>query len=74
MLKEFCDNSRQNNTCIIRGPRRRRKRRGLESLHEEITAENFTNPGKEIDFQVMEVQKAPNKMHPKVSTPKHTVM
>ena len=36
--------------------------------------ENFPNLVKEIDVQVQEAQRAPNKMDPKRPTPRHIIM
>ena len=36
--------------------------------------ENFPNLMKEIDIQAQEVQKVPNKMNPKRSTPRHIII
>ena len=37
-----------------RGSRRKRKTKGIKNVSEEIMAENFPNPKKEIDIQVLE--------------------
>ena len=36
--------------------------------------ENFPNPVKEIDIQVHEAQRVPNKMSPKRPTPRHIII
>ena len=36
--------------------------------------ENFPNPVKEIDIQVHEAQRVPNKMNPKRPTPRHFII
>ena len=36
--------------------------------------ENFPNLVKEIDMQVQEAQRAPNKMDPKKPTPRHIII
>ena len=36
--------------------------------------ENFPNLGKDKDIQVEEIQRVPNKMNPKRSTPRHIVI
>ena len=43
---------------------RRRKKRGIENIFEEIMAEDFENL-KETDIKVQEAQRAPNKLNPK---------
>lgn len=35
-----------------------RKRRGPERAFREITAENFANPGKELDIQIHEINRS----------------
>ena len=41
----------------------------IEKLFAKIMTENFPNLVKEIDIQVQEVQRTPNKVNPKRSTP-----
>ena len=57
---------------------RRRKEREreqeIEYLFEKIMIENFPNLVKEIDIQVQEVQRVPNKMNPKRLTPRHLII
>ena len=43
----------------------------IENLSEKIMKENFPNLVKEIDTQVQEAQKIPNKLDPKKTTPRH---
>ena len=46
----------------------------IENLFEKIM-ENFTNLGKEIDFQeVQEAQGVPKKLYPRKHTPRHTII
>ena len=44
----------------------------IENLFEKIMKENFPNLVKEIDIQVQEAQRVPNKLDPKRTTPRHT--
>ena len=44
------------------------------NLFEKIMEENFPNWGMEIDIQVQEAQRAPNKLHPKRTTPRHIIL
>ena len=37
-------------------------------------AENFPNLKKEIDTQILEAQRAPNKVNPKRPTPRHIII
>ena len=43
----------------------------IENLVGKIMNENFPNLAKEIDIQVKETQRAPKKLDPKRSTPRH---
>ena len=36
--------------------------------------ENFPNLAKEIDIQVQEIQRVPNKLDPKRNTPRHIII
>ena len=57
-----------------RGARRRKERaRNWKSIG-KIMKENFPNLVKEIDMQVQEAQRVPNKMDPKRTTPKHIII
>ena len=46
----------------------------MENLFQKIMKENFLNLAKEIDIQVQEAQRIPNKLDPKRTTPKHTII
>ena len=46
----------------------------IENLFEKIMKENFPNLVKEIDVQVQEAQRVPNKLDPKRATPRHTII
>ena len=43
------------------------------NLFEKIMTENFPNLVKEIDIQVQEAQRVPNKMDPKRTIPRHII-
>ena len=45
----------------------------IENLFENIMKENFPNLVKDIDIQVQEAQKVPNKLVPKRTTPRHLI-
>ena len=53
---------------------RRRKRKGIENVFEEIMAENFTNLMKETDTQIQEAQRVLNKIKPNRLTPRHIII
>ena len=46
----------------------------IENLFQKIMKENFPNLAKEIDIQVQEVQRIPNKLDPKKTTPRHIII
>ena len=50
------------------------KEQEIENLFEKIMKENFPNLVKEIDMQVGEVQRVPNKMDAKRPTPRHIII
>ena len=45
-----------------------------ENLFEKIMKENFFNLVSEIDIQVQEAGRVPNKMDPKRATPRHIII
>ena len=59
--------------CLQHGGSRRREQE-IEYLFEKIMAENFPNLVKEIDIQVQEALRVPNKINPKRPTPRHIKM
>ena len=61
------------NLCIIGIPEREEKEKGIENILEEIMAENFANL-KDTDIKIQETQRAPNKLNPNGSKPKHSVI
>ena len=46
----------------------------IEDFLKKIMKENFPNLVKEIDVQVQEAQKVPNKLDPRRSTPRHIII
>ena len=55
-------------------PEREKKEQEVGNLFEKIMEENFTDLGKEIDVQVQEAQRVPNKMDAKRPTLRHIIM
>ena len=51
-----------------------KREQGIENLCEKIMTENFPNLVKEMNIQIQEVQRVPNKMNPKRSTPRHIII
>ena len=45
----------------------------IENLLEKIMKENFPNLAKEIEIQVQETQRVPNKLDPKRATPRYII-
>ena len=54
-------------------PEGEEKEQEIGNLFEKITKENFPNWVKEIDMQVREAQRVPNKMDAKRPTPRHII-
>ena len=46
----------------------------IENLFEKMMKENFPNLVKEIDIQVQESQRVPNKLGPKMTIAKHIII
>ena len=51
-LRDFWDNIKHMNICIICVPEGEEREKGLEKIFEETVAENFPNMGKEMIDQV----------------------
>ena len=66
------DNFKKSNIRIIGVPEGEEKEFG--NLFEKIKKENFPNLVKEIDMQVQEAQRVPNKMDAKRPTPRHIII
>ena len=52
-------------------PEGEEKEQEIENLFEKMMTENLPNLVKEIDIQVQEAQRVPNKWDPKRTTPRH---
>ena len=59
---------------IIGVPEGEEEEQEIENLFEIIMKENFPNLAKEIDIQIQESQRVPNKLDPKRSTPRHIII
>ena len=59
---------------IIGVPEGEEEEQEIENLFEKIMKENFPDLVKEIDTQVQEAQKVPNKLDPKRTTPRHIII
>ena len=73
-LRNLWDNFKCTNICIIGMSEGEEKEQEIENLFEKIMKENIPNLAKEIDIQVQEVQRVPNKMDAKRTTPRHIIL
>ena len=55
-------------------PERGEEEQEIENLFEKIMKKNFLNVAKEIDIEVQEAQRVPNKLDPKRTTPRHIII
>ena len=62
-----------NQHLIHRGARRKEEEQEIENFFEKIMKESFPNLVKEIDIQVQEEQKVPNKLDPKRNTLRYII-
>ena len=58
----------------MRVPEGEEKEQEIENLFEKIMKENFPNLVNEIDIQVQEAKRVPNKMGAKRTTPRHIII
>ena len=73
-MRELCNQSNRNDICIIGVPKEEERGKGIESVFEEVIAENFSNLGKETVSQAIEVHRSPNTRDPRKTTPRHIVI
>ena len=52
---------------------RRKRKKGIKNIFEEIMAENFPNL-KHTDIKIQEAQRAPNKLNLNRPTPRHIII
>ena len=64
----------QSSNIHIGVPEEEEKEQEIENLFEEIVKENFPNLVKELDIQVQEAKRAPNKMNTRKTTIKHIII
>nr|KAF6387433.1 hypothetical protein mMyoMyo1_007931 [Myotis myotis] len=72
-VRSLWDSFKCTNIRIIGMPEDEREQ-DIENLFEEIMTENFPHLVKEIDLQVQEAQRTPNKRNPKRTTPRHIII
>ena len=73
-LRNLQDNFKRSNIQIIGVPEGEEEEQEIENLFEKIMKENFSNLAKEIDIQVQETQRVPNKMDPKRNTQRYIII
>ena len=73
-ISSLWDNFKCSNLHIIEVTKGEQKEQEIGNLFEKIMKENFPNLVKEIDMQVQEAQRVPNKMDAKRPTPRHIIM
>ena len=73
-LRSPWDTSKHTNIQIIGVPEGGEKEQKIGNLFEKIMKENIPNLVKEIDMQVQEAQRVPNKMGPKRTTARHIII
>ena len=73
-IRILWDNFKKFNIHIMGVPEGEEREWEIENLFEKIMTENVLNLEKEIDIQVQEVQRVPNKMNPKMHKPKHVIV
>ena len=61
-INNLWDNFKRSNICIIGMPEGEEKEQAIGNIFKKIVKENFPNLVKEIDTQVQETQRIPNKM------------
>ena len=62
------------NIQIIGMSERKEESQEIENLFEQTMKESVPNLAKEIDIQVQETHRVPNKLDPKRTTPRHNII
>ena len=73
-VSSLWDNFKHPNIHFIGVPEGKEKEQETGNLFEKIMKENFPNLVKEIDMQVQETQRAPNKVDARRLTPRHIII
>ena len=73
-IRSLWDISKHTNIRIIGMPEGEEEEQEIENLFEKIMKENFPNLVKDIDIQVQEAQRIPNKLDPKRATPRRIII
>ena len=73
-ISSLWDNYNNSNICIVGVPEGEEKEHEIGNLPEKILKGNFPSLVKDIDIQVQEAQRVPNKMDAKRPTPRHIII
>ena len=73
-LRKLQDNFKRSNIQIIGVPEGEEEEQDIENLFEKIMKEYFPYLMKEIETQVQEAQRVPNKLDPRKHTPRHIII
>ena len=73
-LRNLWDNFKHTKIQIIGVPEGKEEEQDIEKLFEKIMKENFPNLVKEIDMQVQETQRVPNKMDANRPSLRHIII
>nr|KAF6363117.1 hypothetical protein mPipKuh1_010114 [Pipistrellus kuhlii] len=72
-VRNLWDNFKQTNIRIM-GVQEDEREQDIENILKEIVTENFPHLVKELDLQVQEVHRIPNKRNPKRTTPRQIII
>ena len=73
-INNLWDNFKRSNVHIVGVLEGEEKEQEIGNLFEKIMKENFPNLGKEIDIQVQEAERVPNKLNQKRITARHIII
>ena len=73
-IRKLWDISKSAKSRIIGMSEGEEKEKEIENLFEKIMTEKFPNSVKEIDIQVQEAERIPNKLDPKRATTRHIII
>ena len=73
-VNSLWDNFKHSNICIIEVPEGEEKEQEIGNPFEILMKENFLNLVKEIDMEIQEAKRVPNKMAAKRPAPRHIVI
>ena len=73
-LRDLWNKIKYTNIQIIGVPEEEEKKKGSETIFEEIIVENFPNMRKEIVNQVQEVQRVPYRINQRGNMPRHILI